>query len=94
MSNDRFGHGYDPGFKEEFRAPLIIWTDDKVALNQVKVAIGTARLNLESFGALIHFLVGINEHLIISTSDSVLVLSPENVVSYQDLDSFGDQSVN
>jgi len=93
VSNDRYGHGFDPGFQEEFSTALAIWTDDSVALNHINAAIGNARLNLESFGELVQFLVGASEELTISTRDTVSVLSPENVTSYQVLDSYGDQSV-
>lgn len=90
VSNDRFGHGFFPAYKEEYRVPLVIWTDDSDAIKQLNSAIGNEKLNMDSFSNLVQFLVGKTKYLDISTSDMVSVLAAENVTPYRDLEAFGD----
>lgn len=85
VSNSKFGSGYLPGFKEEFRTPLLIWTEDDSAIDAVRHAIGNSRVNLESFDDIVRFLIGMSTKLKISTRQSVSVLTPEYIKNYDEL---------
>lgn len=88
VSNGLHGHAFTPGYQEEFRAPLLIWTDDRAVMIQLQETIGTSRLNLESFDNVINFLVGSTDQLLISISGLVTSLSPGNMVAYERLRPF------
>ena len=87
VSEKRFGSGFLPGYQEEYRTPLLIWTDDKVAIGTLRSAIGASRLNLESFDDVIRYLVGLAPEPMLSTSEQVSVLSPEYIKDYAALQS-------
>jgi glucan phosphoethanolaminetransferase (alkaline phosphatase superfamily) len=90
VSNDVFGSGFLPGYREEFHTPLLVWTSDAASMARVQIELGNARLNLESFDNLVSFLSGITPLPRLSTRDEVAVLSPEYVRHYRNLPSFMD----
>jgi glucan phosphoethanolaminetransferase (alkaline phosphatase superfamily) len=83
-----FGHGFSPGYREEYDVPLAIWTGDPAAVRQLRHALGGRKLNLESFDDVVSFLVGNTATLRTSTSSVVANLSPQNRVRYEDLRAF------
>lgn len=89
VSNDEFGHGYLPAYKEEYRIPLLIWTEDAASIAAFRAAIGGQKFNADSFDHLVLFLIGASDELEVSTSEIVSVLSPERTRAYSDLRSFG-----
>jgi heptose-I-phosphate ethanolaminephosphotransferase len=91
VTNNRSGSGFFPGYKEEFRVPLLIWTDDGKAIDQIRSAIGDKKLNMSSFSDLAQYLVGTTDQLNISTSEMVSVLAPEDPTAYRDLKSIDDR---
>ena len=90
VTNSRSGSGFFPGYREEFRVPLLIWTDDSESIEQVKSAIGDKKLNMSSFSSVAQYLVGITDQLGVSTSETVSVLVPEDPTAYPDLKSMDD----
>jgi glucan phosphoethanolaminetransferase (alkaline phosphatase superfamily) len=87
VTEDRFGSGFLPGFQEEFRTPMLIWSDDDEAVGKVHDALGGSRLNLESFDDVVRYLVGLVPEPRISTSGQVTVLRPDYVRDYAELES-------
>ena len=87
VSEAHYGSGFLPGYKEEYRTPLLIWTKDDAAVDTIRKAIGDSRLNLESFDDVVRYLVGISPTPQVSTSQAVSILKPENVRNYSDLES-------
>ncbi|MGH8251768.1 MAG: phosphoethanolamine transferase [Steroidobacteraceae bacterium] len=87
VSNTRFGSGFLPGFKEEFRTPLLIWTDDDEAVGTIRRSIGDATLNLEAFDDVVRYLTGMTPTFRVSTRQTVSVLTPETVVNFSELES-------
>jgi glucan phosphoethanolaminetransferase (alkaline phosphatase superfamily) len=85
VSNERWGSGFLPGFQEEFRTPLLIWTDDEQSMEAMRAALGNARFNLASFDDVVRYLVGNTTSLNASTSSTVTVTSPEIVRDYRQL---------
>ena len=85
VSEDRYGSGFMPGRKAEYRTPLLIWTDDAASIGKLRTAIGEARLNLESFDDVMRYLVGLSPTPKISTRQTVSVLTPDHVTDYADL---------
>jgi len=85
VTESRFGSGFMPGHQEEFRTPLLVWTDDRAAIDAVRAALGSGKLNLESLDDLLRYLLGMSPTPQLSTSDRVSVLTPENVRDYDDL---------
>jgi glucan phosphoethanolaminetransferase (alkaline phosphatase superfamily) len=83
-----FGHGFSPGFREEYDVPLAIWTRDPSGVRELRTALGGMKLNLESFDDLVSYLVGSSSALKASTSGVVSNLSPQNRVRYEDLRAF------
>jgi glucan phosphoethanolaminetransferase (alkaline phosphatase superfamily) len=83
-----FGHGFSPGYREEYEVPLAIWTHDHAAVGELRQALRGKKLNLESFDDLVSYLVGSATALHASTSDLVSNLSPHNQVRYEDLRAF------
>jgi len=87
VTEEKFGSGFLPGFQEEFRTPMLIWSDDHEAVGKVRSALGGARLNLESFDDVVRYLVGLVPEPRISTSGQVTVLRPDYVRNYAELES-------
>lgn len=87
VANRGFGHGFSPGFQEEYRVPLLIWTDDTASMRRLRAAVGNARLNLESFDDVMLYLAGGTESPAVSTSGVVTNLGPANRVNYHALPS-------
>jgi glucan phosphoethanolaminetransferase (alkaline phosphatase superfamily) len=86
VSETKFGSGYLPGYQEEYRTPLLVWTNDRPAIDAVRAELGGRRLNLESLDNLLRYLLGMSASPQISTSTRVSVLTPEIVRDYHDLD--------
>ena len=87
VANRGFGHGFSPGFQEEYRVPLLIWTEDTASMGRLKAAVGNARLNLASFDDVMLYLAGSTESPAVSTSGVVTNLGPANRVNYHALPS-------
>jgi glucan phosphoethanolaminetransferase (alkaline phosphatase superfamily) len=87
VSESRFGSGFLPGLKEEYRTPLLVWTDDRGAIDAVRREVGERKLNLESLDDLLRYLLGMSASPQVSASSRVSVLTPENVRDYHDLES-------
>jgi glucan phosphoethanolaminetransferase (alkaline phosphatase superfamily) len=88
VSNGLFGSGFSPGYQEEFRTPLLVWTADHAAIDEIRTSLGGMRLNLESFDDVIRYLAGMTTELRVSTRPTVSVLTPDNLEDYRDLASF------
>ena len=88
VSNENFGSGFLPGYKEEYRIPLLVWTKDSVAAEQIVSAIGGSTFNSESLVNIVNFLVGHSTSPGVSTSRLISVATPENVKDYDDLTSY------
>ncbi len=86
VSESQFGSGFLPGYQEEFRTPLLVWTDDHAAIDAVRAELGDRRLNLESLDNLLRYLLGMSASPQVSTSTRVSVLTPEIVREYGELD--------
>ncbi len=88
LSEDRFGSGFLPGYREEYRVPLLIWTEDKTSIDTVRAALGGAKLNTDSLQNLVHYLIGDASSPQISAARTVSVVTPENVRVYDELSAF------
>jgi glucan phosphoethanolaminetransferase (alkaline phosphatase superfamily) len=91
VSNGRFGAGFSPGYQEEFRAPLLIWTADTGAIDVLRGEIGESRVNLESFDDIVRYLTGMTPALRLSKRPTVSVLTPGNLKDYRELASFAEE---
>jgi glucan phosphoethanolaminetransferase (alkaline phosphatase superfamily) len=91
VSNGLFGSGFSPGYQEEFRTPLLVWTADRDAIDEIRAALGGLRLNLESFDDVIRYLAGMTTEARVSTRPTVSVLTPGNVKDYRKLASFAEE---
>jgi glucan phosphoethanolaminetransferase (alkaline phosphatase superfamily) len=89
VSEKLFGHGFSPGFQEEYRVPLMIWSADQAATQALRYALGGKRINLESFDDVVGWLVGSSRTLHVSTRTLVSNLAAGNVVHYEDLRALG-----
>ena len=85
VSEDQYGSGFLPGYQDEFRTPLLIWTDDAKSIATIHGDLGGSRLNMESFDEMVRFLLGVTPEPRLSTSSTVSALVPENVRDYKDL---------
>jgi heptose-I-phosphate ethanolaminephosphotransferase len=85
VANHFYGHGFSPGYREEYLTPLLVWTRDAAAVNRAKAAANGARINLESFDDLVLYLVGATATPALSTSEVVINLGPANPVRFDEL---------
>lgn len=88
VSEEKFGSGFLPGYQEEYRTPLLIWTNDDVSIAAIRSVVGPGRLNLESFDDVVRFLAGLTPEPRVSTNDRVSVLRPDFTRNYSSLQSF------
>ncbi len=86
VSESKFGSGFLPGYQEEYRTPLLVWTDDRAAVEAVRAQLGDRRLNLESLDDVLRYLLGMSDSPQVSTSSHVSVLTPEIVRDYHELE--------
>jgi glucan phosphoethanolaminetransferase (alkaline phosphatase superfamily) len=89
VSSRVFGHGFSPGYQDEYLVPLMIWTDDAAATVKLRAALGGRRLNLESFDDVVSYLVGSTDALHVSTRTLVSNLTARNAVPFESLARFG-----
>ncbi len=87
VSEDKYGSGFLPGFQQEYRTPLLIWTSDRGAIAAIRRSLGASRINLESFDDVVRYLTGMTPTLRVSTRTAVSVLTPERVVDFSQLES-------
>ncbi len=80
------GHGFFPGFKEEYRIPMIVWTR-KARGETLRETAGERTVNAESFTPMIEYLTGMNANPALSYGTDVISLAPENVRDYNQLES-------
>ncbi len=85
VSEDNFGSGFLPGYQEEFRTPMLIWSQDEAAIAKIRTTLGDAKLNLESFDNVMRYLVGLDPEPRLSTSELVSILKPDYVKDYAEL---------
>jgi glucan phosphoethanolaminetransferase (alkaline phosphatase superfamily) len=85
VANHFYGHGFSPGYREEYLTPLLVWTRDAAAVNRAKAAANGARINLASFDDLVLYLVGATATPALSTSEVVINLGPANPVRFDEL---------
>jgi glucan phosphoethanolaminetransferase (alkaline phosphatase superfamily) len=87
VSNESYGSGFLPGYQEEFRTPLLVWTDRDERARALRDRLGAARLNLESFDDVFRYLAGLTDTPRLSTRETVTVLKPGNRKQYPELES-------
>ena len=92
VSNGLHGSGFSPGYQEEFRAPLLVWTADTAAIETLRRAIGGSRVNLESFDDIVRYLSGLSTTLEVSSRSTVSVLTPGNLEDYRELGTFAEET--
>ena len=91
VSEKTFGSGFLPGYREEYRVPLLIWTQDAAAIGQIRSEVGDLKLNTDSLDNVVQFLLGQAQSPGVSTSRTVSVLSPDHVLLYDDLAAFSGE---
>lgn len=84
-----FGHGFSPGYREEYQVPLMIWTRDEKSIESIRHVLGGRPINLESFENVVNYLVGGLGSLRVSTRTLVSNLSASNLVHFEAMPSFG-----
>ncbi len=85
VSEQFYGHGFVPAFREEYRIPFVVWTAKKERIDTVRSILGEGILNSESFNPLMEYLVGLDNRPDLSSSTLVLDVSPGNIVDYEKL---------
>jgi heptose-I-phosphate ethanolaminephosphotransferase len=88
VSSEVFGQGYYPSYKNEYRIPLLIWSQDDESMEQISRLVKGKTINAKSFDDIIRFLVGMDDSLNISTSEVVSSLVPDQLVNYSELEWF------
>ncbi len=88
VSEKTFGSGFLPGYREEYRVPLLIWTRDTAAVERIRAEVGGSKLNTDSLDSIVKFLLGQTDAPRVSTARNVSVLSPDHVMLYDDLQEF------
>ena len=79
------GHGLNPSFQEEFRAPLLVWPNTQQRIRSAAAEAKNKTINLESFASMVKYFSGLEEQPHFSFSSQVFSLRPSNVLTYQDL---------
>src|SRR5262249_15054046 len=88
VSEEEFGSGFLPGYREEYRVPLLIWTHDSEAIRRRRASVRESELNTDSLNDVVRFVLGHAPSPGVSTGRNVTVLTPENVRVYDDLEAF------
>jgi len=86
VSDTLHGHGFFPGFKEEYRIPMIFWTR-RPRGDSLQAGAEGRTVNEESFAGMIEYLTGMKDHPDLSFSSEVISLAPENIQDYNRLKS-------
>ena len=79
------GHGFLPGFREEYEIPLVAWSARAGRLDVLKNLAGERLLNAESFRGMVAYFAGLQESPEASFSTVVLCLSPMHKTDYRNL---------
>ncbi len=92
VSNEKFGHGNFPSFKDEFRIPLVVWSDDRRRVSQLQAASTGKVINAESLDRFLGYLLGIDDEAQLSFSPTVFSVAPENRMDYRQLRFYDDSA--
>jgi len=85
VSNNKSGHGYYPGYKDEYDIPFIMYST--ISNNRLKFSEKKrTKLNGESINKILEYVIGISNDNNFSYSSEVFSLSPKNKINYEDLD--------
>lgn len=85
VSNEKFGHGNFPSFKDEFRIPLVVWSDERRRVAELQAASRGKVINAESFDRFLGYLLGVEDEVQLSFSPTVFSVTPENRMDYRQL---------
>ena len=86
VSNTLFGHGFFPTFKNEYEAPLVIYSSiENKRINKLAIVNKKHFFNLENLNYIIEYISGISNENNISYSSKVFPISPKNIVDYNTL---------
>ena len=89
VTNEEFGHGYYPSYRDEFRIPLIVWSKHEERPSKVMESSRGRVINTESFDHLLTYLIGMDNEAGLSFSRSVFSLDPANKMDYAKLKEYG-----
>lgn len=93
VTETKYGHGFSPTYKDEYRIPLIVWSRSNERIDRIKQKAKGRVINTESFDSIIAFLVGMEEELNLSFNDEVFSLSPSNKIQCSKLPFYTEENV-
>ena len=88
VSNEKFGHGHFPSYGEEFRIPLVVWSQHDERPAKLAESSAGRVINAESFDNLLTYLVGIENGANPSYSTTVFSIDPMNKMDHASLSDF------
>lgn len=83
INSYRHGHGYSPGFKDEYKVPLVfISTIENERLNHLSI---DKRYNNKDIYKMVNYLTGVSDDNNFSQRGEVIELSPDNIQKYDEM---------
>jgi glucan phosphoethanolaminetransferase (alkaline phosphatase superfamily) len=93
VSNEKFGHGGDETYRDEYRIPLIVWSKHQKRLSTLMESTVGKVINTESFDNFLRYLLGMDRTARLSYSDTVIAVDPANTKNYSELNRFGERDM-
>ncbi|GIU00564.1 hypothetical protein TSL6_10700 [Sulfurovum sp. TSL6] len=91
VSEEKYGHGFFPAFKDEYDVPFVIYSNIKNnRINKLYKKNQKSFFNLENLNHMIKYITGINDDVNISYSSEVFSVEPNNIFNYNTLNYYKD----
>ncbi len=91
VSEEKYGHGFTPTFKDEYDVPFVIYSNIKNnRINKLYKNNQKSYFNLENLNYMIEYICGMSNDSNISYSSDVFALEPKNIFDYNGLNFYID----
>ena len=83
VSKDKYGHGFAPAYKDEYKVPLLVYSNiENIKLDNIQKKVQSRYINTENLNDFILYISGLSKYPNLSYSKKVFTLNPKNIKNY------------
>jgi len=91
VSQEKSGHGYSPGYSDEYEVPFIVYSSIKnKRLKKLLMENKKHYFNMENANFIIKYIAGLRNDANISYSSKIFTLDPKYIIDYEKLKKYGE----
>lgn len=86
VTHEKSGHGFNPAYQDEYETPLMFYSSvENRHLMSLSQEYKGKVINLESLDEMVKIVLGVRSNKVLSTSDTISVLTPEKKMKFDHL---------